>query len=318
MKKLIVKSIIYSVLILLALELMVRAFHLYQQYPPYIIDDKNVEVNAPNQNGYYVTGNRRMNFAEYYINKSGFNSYREFEPTADGIEVALIGDSFIEGFHQNYYNSTGRKIENLLEEKVQVYEYGYSGYDFADQVHLISAYKEQFELIDHVIIYLKFYMDLERGTYEPNHYRVDLQNSLSFRLQDNIKLIAYAKGIGVLRPFRNLKDRILGTQRVHREYIDDHASEEDTKKYLDNFKTLVKTYNIDKTKTTFLLDGKKTSPLFLDYCNSNGYKYVDYGPTLDNSKTPTTLIYDQHWNNHGRNLIAEVLAKYIRNHLSIQ
>ncbi len=312
MKLLFGKMILYTVLILVCLELITRAFHLYQQYPPYIMNDLDLEVNAPNQKGYYVTGNRRMNFVEYNINESGFNSYREFIPTKNDVEIALIGDSFIEGFHQNYYNSTGKKIETLLKDKVKVFEYGYSGYDLADQLHLISAYKEQFELIDHVIIYLKFYTDLERDTYKPNHYRVNLQNSLSFRIKDKSKLVAYAAGIGIFDPVKDLKDKLLGRSHLELEYIDDHASEEDTSRYLENFKTLMDTYNIDKNKTAFLLDSKKTSQLFLQLCDKMGYKYIDFGPALDKSNKPTTLIYDQHWNNNGRKILAKVISDFIK------
>lgn len=312
MKLLIGKTILYIGLILICLEIITRVFHLYQQYPPYILNDLNIEVNAPNQKGHYVTGNRRMNYAEFNINKTGFNSYREFIPTKDDIEVALIGDSFIEGFHQDYYNSTGKKIENLLDNKVKVFEYGYSGYDLADQLELIKVFEEDFKKIDYVFVYMKFYTDLERDKYEPNTFRVNLQNSLSFKLKDKIKLLAYAEGIGIVESIKKLKDNVLGKENIEREYIDDHASEEDTAKYLKHFKTLANTYNIDKTKTVFLLDKKKTSPLFLDYCNTTGLKYLDFGAALDASKTPTTLIYDQHWNDHGRHIIASVISNYVQ------
>lgn len=317
MKLLFSKIILYSVLVLICLEIFTRVLHLYQQYPPYIINDKNIEVNTPNQNGYYVTGNRRMNFAEYNINKTGFNSYREFTPTKEEIEIALIGDSFIEGFHQNYYNSTGKKIEILLDDQVKVFEYGYSGYDLADQLHLINAYKDQFELIDYVFIYIKFYTDLERDTYKPNFYRVKLQNSLSFKLKDHIKLLTYAQNIGLFSPLKKLKNKLLGNKGNKREYIDDYASDEDTAIFLKNFKTLVDTYNVDKNKTVFMLDKNKTSPLFLEYCDSVGFKYLDFGTSLEASKTPTTLIYDQHWNNNGRNIIASLVANYVKEKFNI-
>lgn len=316
MKLLITKTILYAILIFICLEIIVRVFHLYIQYPPYIINDLSLEVNAPNQKGHYVTGNRRMNFAEFNINDSGFNSYREFTPTKNDLEIAIIGDSFIEGFHQNYYNSTGKKIETLLNDNIKVFEYGYSGYDLADQLYLIDAYKDKFKLIDYTFIYLKFYTDLERNKYEPNHYRVNLQNSLSFKLKDKIKLFAYADGIGIFEPFKNLKNKLLGNNNDEiEEYVDDEASDEDTMKYLENFKTLIGTYKIDKNKTTFLIDKKKTSTLFLEYCDSVGYKYADFGKSLDASKEPTTLIYDQHWNNHGRTILAEFIAEYLKKQL---
>jgi hypothetical protein len=46
--------------------------------------------------------------------KAGFNSHREFfTPSEDKFEIALIGDSCIEGFHQDFYDSTGKKNRKL-------------------------------------------------------------------------------------------------------------------------------------------------------------------------------------------------------------
>jgi hypothetical protein len=47
--------------------------------------------------------------SEFHINNSGYNFYRAFTPSKDKVEIALVGDSFVEGFHQNYYNSIGKK-----------------------------------------------------------------------------------------------------------------------------------------------------------------------------------------------------------------
>jgi hypothetical protein len=96
MKKLFLKSLLYLVLIVLVLELLVRIFHLTKDYPVRYVDKFEVEKWVPNQEGYSVTGNRRQNFSKFYINNSGFNSYREFTPSKDKVEIALVGDSFIE------------------------------------------------------------------------------------------------------------------------------------------------------------------------------------------------------------------------------
>ena len=114
MKKFILKTIIYVLLILVIVEITVRVFHLYTEDPPRFIDEYGVEKRVPGNTGYAVTGNRNQNYSRFNINKAGFNSHREFNPTADKFEIALIGDSFIEGFHQDYYDSTGKKIEDKI------------------------------------------------------------------------------------------------------------------------------------------------------------------------------------------------------------
>ena len=203
MKKFIVKTVIYIALILLIVEIMVRVFHLYTEDPPRYIDEFGVEKRVPGYTGYAVTGNRNQNYSRFNINNSGFNSHREFTPTKDKFEIALIGDSFIEGFHQDYYDSTGKKIEDRVSD-CEVYEYGYAGYDLANQMHLIKAYKKDFDLIDEIIIYLNYESDLDRGVYEPNYDRIKMLVSTPFKIRDNIKILAYGSKIGILEPLKRM------------------------------------------------------------------------------------------------------------------
>lgn len=312
MKKFLIQTVVYIFLILIALELLVRALHLYTEDPPRFIDENGVEKRVPGHNGYAVTGNRNQNFSEFDINSSGFNSHREFKPTKDKIEIAIIGDSFIEGFHQDYYDSTGKKIEDQLDS-IEVYQYGYAGYDLANQMHLIKAYKEQFDLIDEIFIYLNYESDLSRGVYKPNKQRIAMLRSTVFKIRDNIKLLSYGSKIGIVDPIKKLvtgdafqdKNQGYETNEVQ-------TSPRREERNLENFKNLISLYGLDKCKTTILLDSRKTSPSFLAYCEQNGIKYLDFAPTFEKTTKPVTLIYDHHWNNHGRELIAKVVADYIK------
>jgi len=311
------KIVLYVILMFFVLEGATRLLHLNSEYPWFIINDHNIKTYAPNQTGYYTIGNRRMNFAQYHINKSGFNSYRDFNPTKDKEEVALLGDSFIEGLHQDYFNSIGEKVENALDNGTEVYEYGHSGYDLADVLYLMHAYEKKFELIDHIIIYLKFDNDLLRDTYAPDQYWVDSQYFLFSRIQRKSKFISYLKDIGFFEPLRNLKTTVLSYVFPNEGNYDQTESsalkteEEKVNQYLNNFKVLMETYPIDKDITVFLLDSTKTASTFLDYCKSNGYKYLDFSKELNDSKRPTTLVFDRHWNNNGRNIIARVIENYL-------
>ena len=55
-----------------------------------------------------------------------------------------------------------KKKENRLNG-IEIYEYDYAGYDLANQLHLIHQYKNQFDLIDRVILGLRFEDDLTRN-----------------------------------------------------------------------------------------------------------------------------------------------------------
>lgn len=313
MKKLLGKIVLYSILMVLSLEILIRAFHLYFQYPVVRLNENEVVNYIPGQEGAFVLGNRRMTYSRFHINQSGFNSFHEFEPTERNLEVALIGDSFIEGLHQDYDNSIGKKIEDDLSGKVKVFEYGFSGYDLADQLHLIHEFKEDMALIDLAVIYIKFDEDVRRDHYEVQT-RANLENSLVFKIKREVKLLSYLNGIGLISPITDLPKRIKGSVHKNMEIAEkDVDSVAKDKEYIKNLNTLLNTYPIDKKKSVFLIDRSITSKSFLDYCDSMGYKYLDFGNALKASSENTVLKYDpmKHWNNHGRDIVAKVIAEYV-------
>ena len=313
MRKFFGKILLYGLIMTVVLEILVRVFHLYFQYPVVTLDENDVVNYIPGQEGYFVTGNRRMNFAKYRVNGSGFNSYREFRPTEQDFEIAFIGDSFVEGLHQDFDNSIGHKIEQKLSGEVKVFEYGFSGYDLADELHLMHQLKRDMELIDIVFIYLKFDDDIKRDKYAV-HTRANLENNLTFKLKREVKLLSYLNGIGVFAPLRDLPKRIKGMmgKKEIKEELDKETKE---KEYLENLHTLLQTYPIDKEKSVFLIDRSITSGYFIEYCDSLNYKYLDFGINLKNSEANTIIKYDKmkHWNDHGRSLISNQIATYINN-----
>ncbi|RIV30522.1 hypothetical protein D2V08_15645 [Flagellimonas lutimaris] len=315
MIKLLGKILLYGVLVLIALEILVRVFHLYPEDPPRFIDELNVEKRVPGYTGYSVTGNRRQNFSEFRINKQGFNSYRNFNPSESKNELALIGDSFIQGFHEEYDQSIGKKIDQKVDG-LEVYEYGYAGWDMADQLHLINAYKQDFEKIDHIVIYMDYPSDFHRATYEPNYKRIKLLNSTVFKLRNNIKLFYYASEIGMLDSVKRFvsgktKD---SDNEAEEDIVDSNEKDEAAGTYISNFDSLLKLYPIEKNKTSFLLDFRTTPKEFLSYCRENNIKVIDFGKLFEKSKVPVTLIYDQHWNTHGRSLVAKSIVKSLYPH----
>ncbi|SFD07357.1 hypothetical protein [Algibacter pectinivorans] len=314
MKKIFFKGAFYSLLIVLVLELVIRGFHLTKDYPIRIIDKNQVEKWKPNQNGYSVTGNRRQNFSEFRINNSGFNSYREFTPSKEKKEIALVGDSYIEGFHQDYRFSIGNKIEKQLTG-FEVYEYAYAGYDFADELNLISKYKDKFNLIDYVFIDLKFNTDLQRGVYAVIPDRMNLETPF-YRNLRKFKLLVYLNSIGVTGDLKT-RFRELIALKIKPDITPSNENklkevDEINPKYLANFNTLVETYNFDKSRFVLLLEKRNTPNAFKNYLKANNFKFIDLSSDLEKSKTPTTLIYDSHWNDKGRSIVANAIVKYTR------
>ncbi|TXN35986.1 hypothetical protein FVB32_15610 [Flagellimonas hymeniacidonis] len=314
MIKLLKRFVIYVLLFFLCLELLVRIFHLHNERPVRFLDDRQVERWMSNQEDYSVVGNRRQNVGHYRINSFGFNSvYDQYDIKDPEKYIALVGDSFIEGFHQDYHRSLGQKIERSLGDSIKVYEFGYAGYDLADQLHLIQAYRDIFKEMDHVVIYMRFTDDLERSEYKHSN-RLSLDTPIS-RLAKHVKSIVYLKDIGLVDPITKSLSRVLSlfaegsrTRKLSSTPIvkDTYATR------IQNFKILVDQYGYDKQKNVLLLDYSLCPNQFLSFLDENKFKSIDFGKDLNDSELPTTLIYDQHWNDNGRQLIAELVAEYVR------
>ena len=96
---------------------------------------------------------------------------------------------------------------------MEVYEYGYAGYNLSNQLYLINKYKKDFDLIDHIVVYLKYENDLQYGIYTPNTERITLLSSTVFKIRDKFKLLSYASATGVLDPMQNFVLKLMNRNK---------------------------------------------------------------------------------------------------------
>ncbi|MGW9685997.1 hypothetical protein [Flagellimonas sp. 2504JD1-5] len=316
MTRFLLKIGLYGLLIFVILEVLVRIFHLYDDRPTRFVDSDGINKWIPGQTAYAVYGNRVQNKSAYSINKSGFNSYREFEPSHDKIEIALIGDSFIEGFHQDYTNSIGKKIENKIDG-IEVYEYGHASNDFADQLYLIYKNQGHFSKIDHYVFYLRYNEDLDRS-----EYKLIRREPFFLTLRSKCELLEYSINIGLMDPIKKAVSSLRGITNNHakgnRKIISTNVQELHRKDSLQlresNFDLLIEKYHIDVKKSAILMDSRVTPKSFIHHLQDLGFGIIDFAEAFDHAGGPkkTTLVFDQHWNDYGRMLIAEEIANYVQ------
>jgi hypothetical protein len=129
--------------------------------------------------------------------------------------------------------------------------------------------------------------------------------------------LAYGSKIGILEPIKRLvsgnafKEPKNGYQTNEVKTINETEQKTIDLQRIENFKSLINAYGFDKSKTSILLDSRKTSQRFLDFCTENSIAIIDFAENFKKSKKATTLIYDWHWNSHGRSIIASTIADYI-------
>ena len=295
-------------------EVYIRIFHLYDDIPKVHLNSNKLLIYKPNQSGSYNFGNRREVNSKYFINSSGFNSIIEYDNRKNIPKIALIGDSYIEGFHQDVNNSIGRMLDRL--GGYQCYEYGISGWNLNDYFNLISSDSIQFDQFEYIFINinpsdLQLSLNEYLNSYE-SKLKVDKQSSFIYRyIYSNIKLISSANQMGI---FNNIGKKIKTSPR------NNHSESNEYDLQLKNFHEIFNYFNIpiENEKLIFLFNSKlKYQKSFLKLIKDK-YNFIDLSISFNESEELPYFRFDKHWNNLGRELVAKEILRKINNLKSIE
>lgn len=309
MIKLITRVITFFVFTALIFEIYIRIFHLYDDVPKVHLDSNKLLVYKPNQNGSYNFGNRKEVDSKYLINSAGFNSAVEYDFSTNTPKIALIGDSYIEGFHQDVNNSIGRMLDRLSD--YQCFEYGLSSWTLNDYLNLISSDSTQFNQFEYIFINLNP-SDLQYSLHDylnsdESKLKVDKQNSFVYKyIYSNIKLISSANQMGI---FNNLGEKIKRFSR------NNQLESNNNDLQLDNFHEILNYFivNIENKKLVFLINSNlKYQESFLKLIKG-GFNFIDLSKSFNESEYLLYFRFDQHWNNKGRQLVAKEILYKINN-----
>jgi hypothetical protein len=139
MKRFILHTAATLILAGILLEVILRIFQLSSHVP----EEANVNgdrMMRPGIEGIWVSGGLGEIRGHYVINDQGWNSVVDYrDPDTSKVRVAIIGDSYIEGFHVDAEQSVGRLLEGISPE-YQVREYGKSGANVADYARIYEKW----------------------------------------------------------------------------------------------------------------------------------------------------------------------------------
>ena len=150
MKKFLSDIIIILILTIVIGEIISRGFELQSENIRYIgKDNEGFYSNRPNNSGEFVFGKFPTVYkTKFRFNDLGFNSKLDFNQLNDSlVNVAFLGDSFVESYHVDYNNS----LSSLMMEKhtnFQSFDFGISGYTINDYMDIYKKYNlENFKYI---------------------------------------------------------------------------------------------------------------------------------------------------------------------------
>jgi hypothetical protein len=127
------------VLLFVSLELFTRALGISGHTVPSANLNGNL-LHRPFTDSLWVKGGFGEISSHYVINEQGYNSLLDYKQKDTAkINIALLGDSYIEGFQVDVENSIGRLLDSITDGLTVTHEYGHSGGNINDFTYLIDS-----------------------------------------------------------------------------------------------------------------------------------------------------------------------------------
>ncbi|MHC4872445.1 MAG: SGNH/GDSL hydrolase family protein [Planctomycetota bacterium] len=142
-------------------------------------DILHYDLAGPRQ-GYHTTGPFCKIPGKWKINNEGWNSGYEYKRNkTPGIKrIAVIGDSFVEGFNVDYDERLGEVLQdnlNDVEQKYEVYSFGFSGAPLSQYLNMSRYVREVFDPDIFVFLFIHNDFDESLSDLRPKRHFLQLK-----------------------------------------------------------------------------------------------------------------------------------------------
>lgn len=284
---------------ILSLEIIVRVFTLTGNQK-IVTDIDGDKLLKPGLVGLNVVGGLGEIKAKYSVNKQGWNSIKDYsELPSDKMNIAIVGDSYIEGFHVNVEESIGRIVESEMNNSVCVHEYGSAGANIIDYGLLFNKYiKDKYDL---TFIWLNSDdLSMSKPLFMGRVDRIP-EITTTDKIIENIKFIKYLKVNQKIT--ENFSSVFLN---LYRFFLNDNNPKDDKKQnsYQFNQQTLEALSKFDST-VIFVYERQFIDTNFLEFSSYPSLEIVHH-------LKPVNFGFDVHWNKNGRQNFANTIKTFLK------
>lgn len=304
MKKFLKYVFVWFVVLILIFEVTLRVFGLSAKTSPTYNIDGNYMLK-PGDSGYWVRGGLAEINNYYQVNEQGFNSIVDYdELNKHNLNIAILGDSYIEGFQTDVRYSIGRQLEDILGSKSVVHEFGRSGANITDYS---LAYEEFIKDKGYDFVFvLVTDKDLMSNTpsFVGKGNRV-AKKTISRTIYDNVHILRYLNinhGLGV--HFNKLINN--GPESIARIHNKDTNTVLTEELYLSKINK--KALSSIPNSVIFLHEDDRLNQYFIQNFD---FKFKK----IKHEKLPKDHGFDGHWNKNGRFNCAKAMAEYINSYI---
>jgi lysophospholipase L1-like esterase len=173
--------LISSLIFFLLLELIAFRFIFRASDSPKLEFVNGIIKYQPNQDGIFRVKNEVK--SHFRINSNGWNSgHKSYELETTKYRIAIIGDSYVEAFSVNYYESLAECLESKLgQEAYQVYRFGISGAPMSQYLHMLreEVIKYSPDLVIIVLLHNDFAESyrFKQGVYVSSFLKLNIENN---------------------------------------------------------------------------------------------------------------------------------------------
>jgi hypothetical protein len=296
------KIALYLVLLIFILELMIRAFRLTPEIPHRTIDSNGIQKYKTNQSGYFNSKSKE----KWLINEFGWAGVAQ---TQTDTIFSIIGDSFIENFHNPLSCHQGSYLKALLPQ-YSFFEAGRSGMSFIENLevtkHLDSliAPKEHFIYLNNSdfsesILEIKKHTDRSQFSVKSNKtIKGKLKGSALKKILYNIKILHYF--------YLNYPNDIQSTEDIKFNVRLSNSEKNSNILYFNKFfEFCVNNYEIDNI---ILVLHPETDNLFVELCKKYNFQIIELN-SLDYKSWK--FDNDSHWNCFGHKSASSQVYNWI-------
>lgn len=298
MTKFITYIVVTTILFFMLLELTLRVLGLAGHTIPTTIINKNI-MSKPYSESTWVKGNFREIVSHYKINEQGFNSLIDYSaPTGDKLRVAIIGDSYIEGFQSDVEHSIGRQLEKFMDNTVVVHEFGRSSAGIVDYA---LAYQQMVkDRYDHVFILISDNnLNAKKARYMNIAKTANIKKMpILSRIYENSHTLRY---LNINLGLRSNLTQVVNAPPKSIERIHKNSALNKIQNYNR------KSFSVLDEDVVILYETERLSKSFLDTVALRTLK-------IKHTQLPKDHGFDKHWNNLGRSNVASTIKNFIETH----
>lgn len=293
MKKFLLTVLAGLIFVVITVEMLLR----FTNRVTDVVLEENIDgdyLYKPHQQGKWIRGANAEIVSSFNINSTGWNSAIDYHFENQKKYIALIGDSYIEGFHVPTDKSIGRKLEKLLPGYI-VHEYGKSSANAKDYAAFFHKYCSQGYEIIFIFIRNGDFRDsipnvAGKGTLVPVNTKIR-------QLYSNIALLRYLNiQLGLLKNLSAISSNKIKRQNEHNKILPGKSRIDD------QFQAFLSFF---PQNVFFVYEEGSLNENMVKLLGRQAIK-------INHTRQPMNFGFDYHWNNDGRQNVAESLATILK------